>query len=287
MSFQESIWRKVSNWLGEERPVGDAYLCDFDRLSYEIRPGDVLLVEGQSRVSNVIKTITQSVWTHAAIYIGRLHDIDSPALREQVSRFHRGDERGQLLIEAILGRGTIVTPLEYYRDFHLRICRPRDISRSDAQQVLAFAIQHLGANYDVRQLLDLARFMLPYAFLPRRWRSSLFEYQAGDATRCICSTMLVEAFQTIQFPVLPIVREDANGERRIFRRNPRLFVPRDFDYSPYFDIIKYPYYADRHHPAYRNMPWSHEDLMCNDEGDCFVPGGRGDDALAADVDTKG
>lgn len=286
MFFKDFIWKRVVDWLGEECPVGDAYMCDFDRLSYEIRPGDVLLVEGQSRVSNVIKTITQSIWTHAAIYIGRLHDTDSPALREQLSRFHQGDERGQLLIEAILGQGTIVTPLEYYRDFHLRICRPRNISRSDAQQVLAFAIGHLGANYDVRQLVDLARFMLPYAFLPRRWRSTLFEYQAGDVTRCICSTMLVEAFQTIQFPVLPVVRKSANGEQRIYQRNPRLFVPRDFDYSPYFDIIKYPYYVDQHNPAYRNMPWSSEGLMCNDEGDCFVPGSSAGDALDPGVDTK-
>jgi hypothetical protein len=46
-------------------------------------------------------------------------------------------------------------------------------------------------------LLDLARFMYPYGLLPRRWRSTLFAHKPGVNTRCICATMLVEAFQGV------------------------------------------------------------------------------------------
>ena len=35
-----------------------------------LQPGDVLLVEGNTRVSGAIKYLTQSTWSHAALYIG-------------------------------------------------------------------------------------------------------------------------------------------------------------------------------------------------------------------------
>ncbi|HKK23091.1 MAG TPA: hypothetical protein VJ947_05340, partial [Pseudohaliea sp.] len=31
------------------------------------------------------------------------------------------------------------------------------------------------------------------------------------------------------------------GRLVLYRRNPKLCVPADFDYSPYFSIVKYPY----------------------------------------------
>jgi len=41
-----------------------------ERLLATLRPGDVLLVEGNSRVSTAIKYLTQSTWSHAALYVG-------------------------------------------------------------------------------------------------------------------------------------------------------------------------------------------------------------------------
>ena len=272
------LWGKIAHWLAAERKDDQQPLCDFERLSYEIRPCDVLLVEGRSRVSEAIKVIIQSSWTHSALYIGRLHDIDSPALRERISASYKGDPGAQLVIEALLGRGTIVSPLSYYKDFHVRICRPTHISRQDAQQVTSVAIQKLGLDYDVRQLFDLARFMFPYGILPSHWRSSLFEHNAGDPTRTICSTMLVEAFQAVHYPVLPVIRLDGGGEPRLYKRNPRLYTPRDFDYSPYFDIIKYPYMGTEDLAVYRRLPWGHADEPINgtrdivEDGDEKAPG---------------
>lgn len=266
-SLRTWLWEITTEWLTKDKQSGETPFCDFERLSYEVRPCDVLLVEGRSRVSEIIKIVTQSSWTHTALYIGRLHDIDSPALRERISRFYKGDASAQLVIEALLGRGTVVTPLTFYKDFHLRICRPTHISRQDAQQVISVAVQRLGTGYDVRQLLDLARFMFPYGLLPRHWRSSLFAHNAGDPTRCICSTMMVEAFQSVHYPVLPVVRQAKSGDTKLYKRNPRLHSPKDFDYSPYFDIIKYPFMGAENLAIYRQLPWSADGMVLNDSKD--------------------
>lgn len=266
-NIYKALWDKATHWLATEPGSNNQTLCDFDRLSYEIRPCDVLLVEGRSRVSEIIKLITQSTWTHTALYIGRLHDIDSPALRERIVKFYQGDASAQLVIEPLLGKGTVVTPLSFYKDFHLRICRPKYISRQDAQQVISVAIQKLGHDYDVRQMLDLARFMFPYGILPRRWRSSLFEHNAGEATRCICSSMIVEAFHVVHYPVLPVVHQGSGGETLLYKRNPRLYTPADFDYSPYFDIIKYPFMGSEDLAVYRYLPWGRDDTVPDSTND--------------------
>lgn len=250
-----SLAALITRWLTTERPPAGTPLCDFERIRYEVRPGDVLLVEGRSRVSEVIRTITQSPWSHSALYLGRVHDIDDTRVRAAITRVFSGDPDEQLLIEALLGEGTVVNPLTKYRHHHVRICRPTGLSRADAQRVVCYCLQHLGFRYDVRQLLDLARFLFPYGILPRRWRSSLFEHNAGTPTRVVCSSMIAAAFNSVQFPVLPVVHKCDDGSVRVYPRNARLYTPRDFDYSPYFEIIKYPFLGFDQVPQYRNLPW--------------------------------
>lgn len=256
-------------WLVREDPPHEIPLCDVDRLGEALVPGDVLLVEGRSRIGQVIKVITQSPWTHAALYIGRLHDIGDPNLRALVVQFHHRDHSEQLLIEALLGEGTRISPLSKYRHDHLRICRPNNLSPSDAQQVIAYAIRRLGSDYDLRHLVDLARFLLPWALLPRRWRSSLFRQHPNPVTRTLCSCLIAEAYASVDFPILPFIERRDDGTLRFFKRNPKLFTPRDFDYSPYFDIIKYPYLGIEDVGVYRRLPWSQSPLIYSDRDPVF------------------
>ena len=258
-------------WLTRERPPATIPLCDFNRLRFELRPCDVLLVEGRSRVADVIRVITQSPWTHAVLYIGRLFDIRNPRLRARVEAHFEGDPEEQLVIEAELGRGTVVSPLSRYQHDHLRICRPDGLAADDAQQVLAYAIRRLGTPYDLRQILDLARFLLPWSILPRRWRSTLFEHKAGSATRTVCSTLLAEAFSAVDFPILPFIDRGEDGSLRLFKRNPRLFAPRDFDYSPYFSIIKYPFLGVNDLALYRRLPWDRSRRWLDDPPPAGLP----------------
>lgn len=249
----QKLWQSITNFLTEDSPAARLPPSDFERLRYEIRFCDVLLVEGRSRVSRIIQSLTLSPWTHAAIYIGRLHAIDDPDLRDLIQSHYPAKPDEQLIIEALLGQGTIVAPLSKYRNDHLRICRPNNISRKDAQSVIAYSASKLGLEYDVRQLVDLARFLLPYRILPRHWLSSLFGQSTNSRT--ICSTMLAEAFASTQFPVRPILKKNEEGDYVLYDRNLKLYTPTDFDYSPYFDIIKYPIYGIDSPEIYRSLPW--------------------------------
>lgn len=265
----------LKRWLTEEHQHPDYPRSDFRKLRHEIRSGDVILVEGRSRVADVIGMVTRSRWSHAALYIGRLHDVADPRLRQRIREFFDGQPDVQLIAESQLGLGTVIRPLNVYQHRHLRICRPRDLAYEDVQLVLAYAIGRLGTNYDVRQILDLWRFYIPWSLFPRRFRSSLFRWKPGGGTRTVCSTMLAEAFASVSFPLLPLVKREVNGDVRLFQRNPKLCTPSDFDYSPYFDIIKYPYmdFDGPAYPAYRLMPWEGTVRLTHEEAQHYIEDG--------------
>lgn len=260
------IYQGVVRWLITERPPSKAPLCDFQKISYEIRPCDVLLIEGRSRVSEIIKMVTQSAWSHAGLYIGRLHDIEDPKMKAKILQSNPNLTNEQLVVESLLGHGTIVVPLSKYKEDHIRICRPKGILPQDATQVIYHSISRIGAPYDVRHILDLFRFLLPWRFMPKRWRSSLWSRKPSQATREICSSMIAEAFMYVKFPVLPLVQRHKTKGMELIPRNPRLFTPRDFDYSPYFEIIKYPIFEIAAGPVYRSLPWNEEGLLSHDVG---------------------
>jgi hypothetical protein len=44
--------------------------ADLTLMSQILKPADVVLVEGKRRISTAIKCLTQSSWSHAAIYVG-------------------------------------------------------------------------------------------------------------------------------------------------------------------------------------------------------------------------
>ena len=264
------IWDRFVNWLTFESTNHHTPLTNFERLRYELRPGDVLLVAGRSNVAEIIKTITQSIWTHSLFYVGRLHDIDDPVLRDQIQKHRHCSPDEQLIIEAILGKGIIVSSVEEYEGEHLRICRPRGITRADSQSVIKHAISNLGVDYDVRQIMDLARFMVPYWFLPRRWRSTLFEHKAGKPTKTVCSTMMAEAFASVRFPIVPVILQTKEGDLRLIRRNSQLITPRDFDHSPYFDVIKYPIIDFDELGIYRKLPWDQTGVHYNTVGESSI-----------------
>ncbi len=252
--FAQWFISKISKWLSHEPPLVPTFLCDFDKIRFEIRPADVLLIEGRNRISSVIKQITQSTWSHSALYIGRLYDIDDIHMRARVKKYYKGPLDEQLIIESLMGKGTVITSLSRYKDYHIRICRPRNLSRTDAQKVINFAIGHLGMRYSIRHIFDLARFMFPWSILPRRWRSSLFVHNALKPTEEICSSLIATAFESVNFPIMPEVIYDKEGITLV-SRNPRLFTPKDFDYSPFFDIIKYPMLTMVQPGAYHSLHW--------------------------------
>ena len=196
-----------------------------------LRPGDVLLVEGRERISVAVKYLTQSTWSHAALYVG--------------DAANSGDQRGEknALIEANLANGVVAVPVSKYRRHNTRICRPVGLTNDDQARLVAFAVKAIGTRYDLRNVIDLARYLLPTPPVPVRWRRSMLAFGSGDPTLAICSTLIAQAFQSIHYPILPrIEKTDASdgvlGSEILHLRHHSLFVPRDFDLSPYFQVVK-------------------------------------------------
>ncbi len=253
---RNKVGHSLISRLLKPRVLATERLMDFARLEEEIRSADVLLVEGRTQVSQIIQIVTHSRWSHSAICVGRLDEFKHH-LADTVD-IDLLDPNAIYLIEAELGKGTVLTPIDHYEGFRLRVCRPAGLSREDQNRVACYVIKRLGTEYNVRQLADLARFMFPYGVLPRKWRSTLFEHNAGPETKIVCTTLIADAFQAVKFPVLPIVSEDTTGESRLFKRNARLFAPSDFDISPYFQILKFPMYSIEESELryYHHLPWA-------------------------------
>ena len=240
--LKNKIWDSIVAWLIAipEANQNLSAINNQEKLLASLQPADVLLFEGRTRVGEIIKLITLSPWIHSALYVGRLSEIKDPVTKTRVRKFYGGDPNEQLVIESLLGYGTVVRPMKDYMQDNLRVCRPTYIRLSDQKKVVSFAAEHLGLAYDVRQLLDLARFFFPYGLIPRHWRSSLFQHNAGKPTHVVCSGMIARCFQSVNYPILPVVVTDDMEQKKIYKRHFRLFVPADFDYSPYFEIVKYP-----------------------------------------------
>lgn len=206
---------------------------DFATLCRTLRPGDVLLVEGRERVSNAIKYLTQSTWSHAAMYVGDRLDAKS------------ADGEPHRLVEVNLGEGCVSAPLSKYARYNTRICRPVGLTADERDRVTEFMLTRIGIPYDMRNIFDLLRYFLPTPPVPVRWRRRMLAFGSGDPTRAICSSLIARAFQSVRYPILPDVRtvkarKGSNYARReiLHIRHHSLFAPRDFDLSPWFQVVK-------------------------------------------------
>jgi hypothetical protein len=229
---------------------------DLAQLVRIIRKGDVLLVEGNERISEVIKFLTQSSWSHSALYVG-----DEAVRRDPSLRGKFGDDADHLVVEALVKDGVVLTPLASYREFNIRLCRPWGLTPADQQEVVNYALENVGKQYDLRNLFDLARYFLPVSIVPARLRRQALEFGSTNPTRLICSSLIAECFARVRFPIVPrfeplppeftpprprralglVWRRGAEKAPRDAMRRvaSTLITPRDFDLSPYFAIVKF------------------------------------------------
>jgi len=228
---------------------------DLASLRGTLRPGDVLLIDGDQRISEIIKYLTQSTWSHIAFYVGDEVLRRFPAQHDALLAQH-GDDARHMLVEALMD-GVVASPLAKYARFNVRVCRPIGLRREDLDRILDEVVGQLGFRYDVRNIVDLGRHFFPLALLPERFRRPAWTYGSGRTTDVICSSMIGRAFQNVGFPILPAVEPvaapGAPGRRpwlrwwrdrrspypTVFQRQTSTVItPRDFDLSPYFEIVK-------------------------------------------------
>ncbi len=251
---------------------------DIGRLHELLQPGDIVLVEGSQRVSEVIKYLTQSSWSHAALYVGdALLKSGHPDYVKMAEDF--GDESGMLLVEANIEVGVAPVSISKYRRHNLRICRPIGLRHADLGTIIDSVVSQMGIEYDVDHLVDLLRYLFPVSLIPKRWRLTALEHTGEFSRKVICSSQIARAFQAVRYPILPSVAEgDARGPngkwsrwmpRRFARRydttvfdvgvftpvDPMTVTPRDFDLSPYFEVVKL-HRSETRRFDYRALKWS-------------------------------
>lgn len=225
----DKIGKLIANYLQKEVPGYEPFTpSDPDQLRTIVEPGDVLLVEGNSRIAGIIKYLTQSTWSHAALYVGPIDGAVEP------------DGEPHVLIEANIGEGVSSSPLSRYLSNHTRLCRPIGLSYEDRHTVCRYAINRIGFGYDTKNIIDLMRYLVPMPF-PQRWRRRMIAFGSGDPTKIICSALIAQAFDAVRYPILPKITTAGSRQARreiLHIRHSSLYMPRDFDISPYFEIVK-------------------------------------------------
>lgn len=230
------VGRLLAGFLTQQVEMSPALPVDIAILQPLLRKGDVILVEGNLRISSVIKYLTQSTWSHAALYAG-----------------------DGLCIEADMVLGVRSFPLTELTSYHIRICHPLSLTPEDEDNVVAHAQSRIGVKYDLKHVFDLARYMVPLP-VPRSWRRRAIALGSADPSRAICSTLVAESFQSVRYPILPeppaVLRLTQGASAKVREihhiHDTGLFTPRDFDISPYFRVIK----PDMPHPFdHRNLVW--------------------------------
>lgn len=229
------LGKRIAQYLTSEIPGYEpATPPDFAALDRCLQPGDVLLVEGNTRAASAIKYLTQSTWSHSAMYVGAI-----PGRAD-------GDGETHVLVEANPVEGVVSSPLSKYRHNHVRICRAHALTPQDRAAVVSYVTDRIGLIYDTKHVFDLMRYLFPLP-VPMRFRRRALAIGSDKPTQAICSTLIAQAFQSVRYPILQRVkrRDDDRKVKSQFSRDEillirhySLYTPRDFDISPYFAVVK-------------------------------------------------
>lgn len=238
MKLFDQLGASLARYLASARHVHSASSpADLESLRRCLQPADVILVEGHSKISTGIKYLTQSTWSHAALYVG-----------SALSDRHQGkpEVSEPSVVEADVVEGVRAVSLLEFAGLHVRICRAISLTPAERQAVVSFAVSRIGYRYDLKNIVDLLRWLLPTPPVPARFRRRMIHFGSGDPTQAICSTLVAQAFQSVRYPILPLIELRSSGdpacpdcvEEVLYIRHHSRFVPKDFDVSPYFEIIK-------------------------------------------------
>src|SRR5258707_3208640 len=108
----DTVGQWIAGYLQKEVPGYEPFTpSDPEHLRGIIQPGDVMLVEGNNRISGIIKYLTQSTWSHAALYVGAIDGATEP------------DGEPHVLIVANIRQGGTSPPLSKYFPYVIGTCR--------------------------------------------------------------------------------------------------------------------------------------------------------------------
>ena len=60
-----------------------------------------------------------------------------------------------------------------------RICRPVGLTPEDRSKVIRYAVERIGYDYDLKNIIDLMRYFLPHPPVPVSWRRRMIALGSG------------------------------------------------------------------------------------------------------------
>lgn len=147
-----------------------------DELHSLLQPGDVILVAGKNRFSSIVCKLTQSTWSHVAIYVGPGHHPDA----------------SYCIVEADVEAGVRMITLERLAHLDIQVVRARRLPETSRQEMVDYLLARVGLRYDLDHIVNLARLMLFPPSLLRRWLGPR-RIRGADPTRAVCSTLVAHA----------------------------------------------------------------------------------------------
>ena len=142
--FKDQVSKLLVNYLTARVRKYEPYAgTASEQLRATLRSGDVLLIEGNQRFSVAVKYLTQSTWSHAAMFVGVITEMFDKTVESP------------MLIEADLENGVHAVPLSKYEGFNTRICRPVGLLDEDVHKIVSFMVESIGMGYDLKNIIDL------------------------------------------------------------------------------------------------------------------------------------
>jgi Permuted papain-like amidase enzyme, YaeF/YiiX, C92 family len=217
LRFRNRVINALALYLA--RPLkhyGPSTIADPQSLSATLRPGDVLLTQGNTRMAALVRHITGSPWSHVSMYVGPREDGPDP----------------RCIVEADIAAGVSAIPLSELKGLNVRILRPAFLRDADRHRLADWVVSRIGDEYDVAHAWALARRLLRVSSTSRRPPAP--SATAQGAARFICSSLLAQAFLLVGYPIVPAQL----GVRAAGIADHRYVTPRDFESAAMFEVVR-------------------------------------------------
>ena len=156
--------------------------ADLHSLAAVLLPGDVLLIDGNTRAAALVRRMTRSTWAHVAMYVGPLEEGTDP----------------RCIVEADLVAGVRSVRLSKLKDLHVRVLRPMPLNDTDRRRLADWVVSRIGDKYDLAHVWALGTRLLR---LPLAARLSLPRSNGAQISSYICSSLLAHAFLLVGYPI--------------------------------------------------------------------------------------
>ncbi|MBA3478086.1 MAG: hypothetical protein H0T52_06770 [Lautropia sp.] len=225
--IRRAFYKGLVNYLVAPVCAAPAEAAPVRRPRHDLRsllqPGDVILVAGNTRFSSLVCRLTQSEWSHVAIYVGPGHH----------------PEASHCIVEADVEAGVRMITLEGLADHDIQVVRASRLPETSRQELIDYLLARVGLSYDLNHVIALARLVL---FAPSplgRWLSPR-RMRRADPTRAVCSTLVAHALFTagVSVGAAPLVaarlQHAAKEPQADLRAALDYLVPGDFEQLPEF-----------------------------------------------------